>query len=162
MYERRPPLKLWPVHTQYSNLSNGQSRWWHHVLHIMLNNDSRQRTDSTDTQRHKEPGERLQSICMKRDTCTGPQHCSKPAISERARDSTAQSTNTSQHNISSLYVCVRTGFIRHSQLKKVNHQRFHSQCGKEPRHTALFRIVTRNMWQFLKSDSILSMDSILK
>lgn len=104
MYERRPPLKLWPVHTQYSNLSNGKSRWWHHVLHIMLNNDGRQRTDSTDTQRHKEPGERVQSICMKRDTCTGPQHCSKPAISERARDSTAQSTNTSQHNISSLYV----------------------------------------------------------
>lgn len=37
-----------------------------------------------------------------------------------------------------------------------------SQWGKEPRHTALLRIVTRNMWQFLKSDSILSMDSILK
>ncbi len=39
---------------------------------------------------------------------------------------------------------------------------FYLQWGKEPRHTALLSIVTRNMWQFLKSDSILSMDSILK
>lgn len=39
---------------------------------------------------------------------------------------------------------------------------FYLQWGNEPRHTALLSIVTRNMWQFLKSDSILSMDSILK
>lgn len=39
---------------------------------------------------------------------------------------------------------------------------FYSQWGKEPRQTALLSIVTRNIWQFLKSDSILSMDSILK
>lgn len=36
-----------------------------------------------------------------------------------------------------------------------------SKWGKDPLQTALFKMVTRNMWQFLKSDSIFSIDSIL-
>lgn len=44
----------------------------------------------------------------------------------------------------------------------INSTKCYLQWGKEPRQTALLSIVTRNIWQFLKSDSILSMDSILK
>lgn len=35
------------------------------------------------------------------------------------------------------------------------------QWGKDPLQTALFKMVTINIWQFLKSDSIFSIDSIL-
>lgn len=37
----------------------------------------------------------------------------------------------------------------------------YSRWGKDPLQTALFKMVTRNIWQFLKSDSIFSIDSIL-
>lgn len=37
----------------------------------------------------------------------------------------------------------------------------YSRWGKDPLQTALFKMVTINIWQFLKSDSIFSIDSIL-
>lgn len=112
---------------------------------------------------------------IKIDTCMVPQHCSKPAIRERARDSTAQRGQA--ENIELLlnysYLCMKckqctsTASIQHVvyleiSINSTEGSVFYLRWGKEPRHTALLSIVTRNMWQFLKSDSILSMDSILK
>lgn len=53
------------------------------MLHIIMNNDSSQRTDSYEVEN---PNNGVQSI-KSEQTCVVPQHCSNPAIRERARDS---------------------------------------------------------------------------
>lgn len=86
-----------------------------------------------------------------------PQHCSNPAMRESARDSTANAEKKKKENRSQI---TNTNSINVFGMNRESV--FYLQWGKDPRHTALLRIVTRNMWQFLKSDSILSMDSILQ
>lgn len=55
------------------------------MLHILANNDSGKTTGRKETKSHS-----MDVVhCIQTSTCTLPQHCSKPAISERARDSTA-------------------------------------------------------------------------
>lgn len=148
---------------QTSLMARADVQQWHHVLHIILNNDSSQWTDSTETQRRKEPGDRVHSVAWEE---------TRVRFLSTARNlPSVKGPETPLHRAQThvfitfcqfMSVCSQV-LLGHSQWKKkIYHPRFHSQCGKEPRHTALFRIVTRNMWQFLKSDSILSMDSILK
>lgn len=97
-------------------------------------------------------------IILKHWNMDVPQHCSNPAIRERARDSTEQRETKEK------FLKVRLGPLHNWKFSRlfVFKKKIYLQWGKEPRHTALLSIVTRNMWQFLKSDSILSIDSILK
>lgn len=141
------------------------------MLHIIMNNDSSQRTDSIDTENQTE------EFHIETDAFMVAQHCSKPAIRESARDSTVRGGRAENILLLPVNYChMRTMYAwrnvpasmypvvywkSEACIGWTEGSMLYLQWGKEPRHTALLSTVTRNMWQFLKSDSILSMDSIL-
>jgi len=143
------------------SISNSLSSQWHHKLHIIKNNESSLRKDRIKQWSWLQSAQTLDDRSALLKSCHQREgqrlHCME-------RKSRAKLSTSCWLFPPINKVRMETGFNRAFDLLEINEfsKRTDLQWGKEPRQTALLRIVTRNMWQFLKSDSILSIDSILK
>lgn len=132
--------------------SYSRSRQWHHKF--AHHREQRQQSDDRQ-KRDREPNSGVQSISPTHWNVDGSSALLKPCHQGEGQ----RLHYTRKKKKKTWFLSAHTCFHYGQWIICING--FYLQWGKEPRHTALLSIVTRNMWQFLKSDSILSIDSIL-